>query len=145
LKFDFSTPVLDAFNRPVIDGITYKRHDNGDICVDEQGDAVVLKAGKPLTMGAALFATVSRDFPGDDKLTGPQKIELFLLQQKMANSTLDGHAVQDLKAEEVTTLRDRALKVFGHMVYARVSGFLDKPLPEPPAVERPAEAGPTPA
>lgn len=72
------------------------------------------------TLGTVSFLALTTQLPSDRDMSGAKKVQLYALAQKV-------HAggVQDMTAEELSTLKDRIGQAFGVLVVGAAWKLLD--------------------
>jgi hypothetical protein len=81
------------------------------------------------TLKDAALLTFQQGVDGDDKLTGQQRVDLFLIAHKIAKG-----GVVELTAEDLATLKARIGKLSSIVLVGRAWPLLDTDYVEPPVV-----------
>jgi hypothetical protein len=95
MKRNFSTPILK------IDGTAFD--------------------DKP-TLATVSFMALTANLPGDDRMTGEQKVKLY----KLAHLVVHAGGVKEVTAEDIALLKDRIGKAFGVLVVGAAWDLLEQ-------------------
>ena len=120
MKILVSTPILDAEDKPVKDGVRFKMCEDGrtPFCDPATGEPVVVDPGYEYTFRHAFNRALGPQ-QEDAGLNDDEKLKIFRLHLKIAK----GGEV-DLTADEVVLLKKRVSKAFNPLIYGRVCEFL---------------------
>lgn len=125
MKRNFNATILDLDGKPMKDGPgKLKRRADGSIVFDEAtSEPIVLEPAKDATLKSVAFGAMRAQTPGDDAMSGADKLAQYVLADKIARSE-DG--IVDLSTEDITRLCERIGKVYDFVTYGRARDLLNQ-------------------
>lgn len=128
MKRNIDIILLDYDNKPIKDGAPkYKRNEAGEPVYDTvTGDPVILEH-RDLTLKAVCFNALRAQIPGDESMTGEDKVKFYALGHK-----LSAGGVVDLTTDELALLKNRIGRAYDFITFGRSSEVLDTDYVEPP-------------
>jgi hypothetical protein len=127
MKRNFDTILLDLEGKPLKDGHPkFKRDKAGNPVYDEAtSEPVVLTPAKEATLKTVAFVSMRASLPGDDTMSGDDKLKLYALAAKIVPG-----GVVDITADEVALLTGRIARTYDFVTYGRAKEILDADMPE---------------